>query len=222
MRGIVGKRQLGPDKKKTFFAPSIARTSEPHNWQAAKLRSVGDALSGLRSAAAAMCFQLETWPELRKRYLHRRRAEQRRHEVSSAQKGNASSEHTSLEGLRKGHGKGWAAKGHRKGHRKGQATGLFSDAAMEECQVSCAVRRGAAPRGEGNPPTQKIVSTASWGASPRRWFFSWSRKFGNGELRSAAGLRSSLGRLPTVPLRWRPTPRGSLRGRVAAICRETF
>ena len=31
---------------------------DPHSWQAAKLRSVGGALGGLRSAAAALCFQL--------------------------------------------------------------------------------------------------------------------------------------------------------------------
>ena len=166
------------------------------------LSQLGGGLGGLRSAAAAQCFQLETSPELRKQYLHTRRAEQRCHEVSSAPKGKATLEHTSLKGPRKGHGKGWTAKGHKKGHRKGQATGLFSDAAMEECQVSGAVRRGAAPRGEGNPPTQKFVSTASWGASPRKWFFSLSRKFRNSELRSAAGLRSELGRLPTVPLRF--------------------
>ena len=29
---------------------------EPHSWQAAKLRSVGSARGGLRSAAAALCF----------------------------------------------------------------------------------------------------------------------------------------------------------------------
>ena len=31
---------------------------DPHSWQAAKLRSVGGALGGVRSAAAALCFQL--------------------------------------------------------------------------------------------------------------------------------------------------------------------
>ena len=31
---------------------------KPHSWQAAKLRSVGGALGGVRSAAAALCFQL--------------------------------------------------------------------------------------------------------------------------------------------------------------------
>ena len=56
MRGIVGKMQLGPEQK--FFTPSIARDFEPHNWQAAKLRSVGGALGGLRSAAAALCFNV--------------------------------------------------------------------------------------------------------------------------------------------------------------------
>ncbi len=34
----------------------IASNFEPHSWQAAKLRSVGGALGGLRSAAAALCF----------------------------------------------------------------------------------------------------------------------------------------------------------------------
>ena len=143
----LGKGSLG--LKKRFLIPSIARNFEPHNWQAAKLRSVGGALGGLRSAAAALCFQLETWPELRKRYLHRRRAEQRRHEVSEAQKGKAPSEHTSLKGPRKGQGKGRTAKGHRKGHGKGwtrHGTFFSALAAMEECRASCgnAARRGEA------------------------------------------------------------------------------
>ena len=41
---------------------------EPHSWQAAKLRSVGGALGGLRSAAAALCVQLASEELPRRRY----------------------------------------------------------------------------------------------------------------------------------------------------------
>ena len=51
-------RFLGLGEHGLLDAAVEAAKLELHSWQAAKLRSVGGALGGVRSAAAALCFQL--------------------------------------------------------------------------------------------------------------------------------------------------------------------